>query len=392
VDLSYYADVKPILDAHCVSCHQSGGVGGFPLTNFEEVDLLKGSVANAIASGTMPPWKANSECNDYRHDARLSQDLIDTVRDWVDSGAPEGRPEDHGESLEGPGEGVLSRVDHSITMSAAYTPTTRPDDYRCFLVDWPFTEDNYVTGYTVHPDNPALVHHVIAFIADPETVEAYQAVDAAEEGEGWTCFGGPGADVDVSEVRWLGSWAPGGQRGDFPPGTGIPMEAGSKLVLQVHLNTTVEEPGPALVSIDVSVEDQVPQPALIQPWTNPAWVFGDAMHIPANTEGVTHTWGYKLPAEYAFKVYGSALHMHTHGVSARLWVDRQDGSEACLLGIDDWDFDWQRSYDLVDPIVLEKGDTLNISCTWDNHTDKDINWGEGTGDEMCLGTMYVTAP
>jgi hypothetical protein len=389
-DLSYYADVKPILDANCISCHQSGGVGGFSLTNFEEVDLLKGPVANAIASGSMPPWKPNGECNDYLHDARLSQELIDTVSDWIDGGAPEGRPEDHGESQEGPGEGTLSRVDHRLTMSTAYTPTQSPDDYRCFLVDWPFTEDNYVTGYTVHPDNPALVHHVIAFIADPETVELYQAADDAEDGEGWTCFGGPGAGVDVSNVRWLGSWAPGGQRGDFPAGTGIPMKAGSKLVLQVHINTAVEEPAPALVSVDVSVENEVEQPALIQPWTNPSWVFGGAMGIPANTDGVTHEWGYKLPAQYAFKVHSSSLHMHTRGTAARLWVERKDGSEECLLGIDDWDFDWQRSYDLLDPMVLEEGDTLNISCTWDNPTDEDIYWGEGTGDEMCLGTMFVT--
>jgi hypothetical protein len=313
------------------------------------------------------------------------------VSDWIDGGAPEGRPEDHGESQEGPGEGTLSRVDHRLTMSTAYTPTQSPDDYRCFLVDWPFTEDNYVTGYTVHPDNPALVHHVIAFIADPETVELYQAADDAEDGEGWACFGGPGAGVDVSNVRWLGSWAPGGQRGDFPAGTGIPMKAGSKLVLQVHINTAVEEPAPALVSVDVSVENEVEQPALIQPWTNPSWVFGGAMGIPANTDGVTHEWGYKLPAQYAFKVHSSSLHMHTRGTAARLWVERKDGSEECLLGIDDWDFDWQRSYDLLDPMVLEEGDTLNISCTWDNPTDEDIYWGEGTGDEMCLGTMFVTA-
>ena len=390
-DLSYYTDIKPIIDAHCVSCHQEGGIGSFPLSTFEEVNLVKEPIATAIATGSMPPWKANAECNTYQHDARLPVDSIDTVLQWVDGGAPEGNPETEGESITGPTEGSLSRIDHSISMSTPYTPAVSPDDYRCFLVDWPFEEDNYVTGYTVNPDNPALVHHVIAFIADPETVSLYEEADAAEDGEGWTCFGGPGAGVNVGDVRWLGSWAPGGQRGDFPEGTGIRMEAGSKLVLQVHMNTTIEEPAPALVTIDVSVEDEVEQPALIQPWTNPAWVFGSSMNIPANTNGVTHEWGYELPAQYAFKVHSSALHMHTRGQSARLWVDHKDGSETCVLAIDDWDFDWQRTYDLEVPLTLEVGDTLNISCTWNNTTDEDISWGEGTGDEMCLGTMFVTA-
>jgi hypothetical protein len=39
---------------------------------------------------------------------------------------------------------------------------------------------------------------------------------------------------------------------------------------------------------------------------------------------------------------------------------------------------------------VKKGDTLSVSCTWDNPTDEDVNWGEGTGDEMCLGTMLVS--
>ena len=203
----------------------------------------------------------------------------------------------------------------------------RPDDYRCFLVDWPFETDNFVTGYSIHPNNPTLVHHVITFIAEPEDVAAYEAADSAEDGEGWTCFGGPGAGVSLSDVRWLGSWAPGGQPGDFPAGTGIRMKSGSKLVLQVHLNADENNLDEAMVTMDVSVEDQVDKPAMIQPWTNPQWVFGGKMPIPANSTDVTHEWGVTLPGSYAFTIHSTALHMHTYGRKARLFVDRKDGSE-----------------------------------------------------------------
>ena len=40
--------------------------------------------------------------------------------------------------------------------------------------------------------------------------------------------------------------------------------------------------------------------------------------------------------------------------------------------------------------VVKKGDTLRVRCTWDNPTDNDVNWGEGTADEMCLGTMLFS--
>jgi hypothetical protein len=43
-----------------------------------------------------------------------------------------------------------------------------------------------------------------------------------------------------------------------------------------------------------------------------------------------------------------------------------------------------------EPVRLDPGDKLRVECTWDNPTMKDVTWGEGTGDEMCLGTFYYT--
>ena len=98
-ELSYYQDIKPILDAHCVSCHNESGIGTFPLTTFEEVDVVRSAVANAIETGSMPPWKPTDGCNDYLYDPRLDQSLIDTVTEWVDGGAPEGSVEDEGDAM-----------------------------------------------------------------------------------------------------------------------------------------------------------------------------------------------------------------------------------------------------------------------------------------------------
>ncbi|MDP6932159.1 MAG: hypothetical protein QGG40_04545 [Myxococcota bacterium] len=39
--------------------------------------------------------------------------------------------------------------------------------------------------------------------------------------------------------------------------------------------------------------------------------------------------------------------------------------------------------------MAEVGDTITLECTWDNPTDEDVAWGDGTSDEMCLGTMLM---
>ncbi len=73
-----------------------------------------------------------------------------------------------------------------------------------------------------------------------------------------------------------------------------------------------------------------------------------------------------------------------------------------MLDIPRWDFAWQRNYGFKEPYTLNSGDKIGLECHWDNSPENqpwvdgeqvsppDINWGEGTGDEMCLGVYYIT--
>lgn len=98
--LTYMADIKPILDQHCVECHQAGGKGT------EKSGLLLDSYA-ATMRGTkfgpvvIPGQSINSTL--YRlvsgkadpslrmpHDAEpLPEQVTNQLRDWIDQGAKE---------------------------------------------------------------------------------------------------------------------------------------------------------------------------------------------------------------------------------------------------------------------------------------------------------------
>jgi hypothetical protein len=82
--------------------------------------------------------------------------------------------------------------------------------------------------------------------------------------------------------------------------------------------------------------------------------------------------------------------MHLLGQSTRLHVQRQDGASACLLDIPRWDFHWQSSYELKNVMTVNPGDRLNLECRFNNPGPKDVNWGEGTEDEMCMGFVYMS--
>lgn len=381
---TWYGDVDEIVVENCAGCHADGDVAPFPLGTYAEAAPMAAAMADAVTSRRMPPWKASADCNQYRGDLSLADDEIARIVAWAEGGAVEGDP-GRATTAEAP-VATLSRVDFELPMPEAYTPAIAPDDYRCVLLEWPETETVYVTGYQVNPSNRGIVHHVVMYLAAPGVADLYRAADAAEDGVGYTCFGGPGV-VDQSDADWLGGWAPGATNGDFPNGTGIRVEPGSLVVMQMHYNTSATEPAPDQSSVDFMVEDSVASPAYIQPWADPDWLDGSGMTIPANSTGTTHSFSYTIP--YTFRIHTANLHMHTFGTTARLSVTQGDGTDVCLLDIADWDFNWQRTYVLEAPLEVSNP-TITVECSWDNPTGDELDWGEGTGDEMCLGTMLFS--
>lgn len=388
VEPTWYQDVLPIVERSCLGCHAQGGIAALPLEDFDAVQPIRGSLAAAVATGSMPPWPPDPGCNTYEADRRLSDGERATLLAWAEGEGAEGDPA-AAVHAEEPAPG-LTRVDLELAMPEPYTPRIEPDDYRCFLVEWT-AGDGYVTGFRALPGEEAVVHHVIAYAIPPEEAETYRALDAAEEGPGYTCFGGPGGEA-VSEVEWIGGWAPGGTGTTYPAGTGIHVAEGSLIALQLHYNTTAAGPLPDQSSLQVSLEAEVEAPARIVKLADPAWVYGEGMDIPAGQDDVVHSFETpELAAGTDGLVWGAGLHLHQLGRRGRIDLRRADGDDACLLDIPDWDFHWQGVYQLAEAEPIGEGDQLYLECAWDNGAGTtDVAWGEGTGDEMCLGLLYVT--
>ena len=55
-----------------------------------------------------------------------------------------------------------------------------------------------------------------------------------------------------------------------------------------------------------------------------------------------------------------------------------------MINIPAWDFDYQQFYRLEEAYSVENGSTLSLECVYDNPTDSEVNWGDGTEEEMCL--------
>ena len=292
---TFWADVAPILEQNCVTCHRSGAIAPFSLRTYQDaVDNAQQlpiavNSAQAIAAGleAMPPWPPDSSCNTYEHTRSLTDTQKNIITTWATGGMPEGTPPPSGQ-IDVPDAGpALAHVDATLSMPGDYLPQLSPDDYHCFIVPWTESTTKYVTGLTVTPGNPKIVHHVIAYVASPADASKYTSLDTSDGGTaGYTCFGGAGAD---DSAGWLGTWAPGAVGGEFPAGTGIRVDPGSVMILQVHYNV-LNGPGQTdLTSVDLELADSVQKEAAVLPDLDPQWYSGN-MPIPAGQADVVHSF------------------------------------------------------------------------------------------------------
>ena len=404
---NFHADVRPILESRCVSCHQDGAIAPFALDTYAKVKAFGPAVKNAVSTREMPPWSASPKVA-YRDDISLSDEQIATVVDWIDAGMPEGDPEKPGPALPSvttpfPGS------DLELQLPEPYTPTARPDEYRCFPLAWTATTEKFVTALTIEPENISIVHHVAVFLLPPDNADKPYTWDAEDTTPGYECYGGPSGGRDAIPIVQLGAWLPGQTGNIYPPGTGIRVQPGSTLVLQMHYNVLTNDPAPDQSRVLFHLEDQVEKEAWYAPFLNASWVVGQ-MNIPAGQAEVSHDHrddprtffdlvaGTKLPLEDGFDVHAVMFHMHqlgTRGSVSRV----QRGFFTPILEIDRWDFNWQRQYVLQEPIPIFDGDELHVECVYDNSASNqadgrapaDVNWGEGSSDEMCVANLLITA-
>jgi mono/diheme cytochrome c family protein len=412
---TYHADARPIIDKHCVGCHVDGGIAPFPLDGYDKVKPVAAAAAFAVENGSMPPWPPTEGYTRLEHPRLLSPDEEYVLLSWLRGDLAEGNPADYAppqvEVEANPPDFNLE-----LPMRQAYTPTLRPDDHRCFAIEWPLDEFAYVTDVDVLPDQVSEVHHVIVSIAEPEDAALYYAAEGEDGRPGWYCLGAGGVS-GAPLPRQIGGWVPGAGREPAPKGTGIGVRPGSVMVVQMHYNTLVAEPTPDRSTVLVATADEVARPSSGFLITDPAWLQPGGMPIQAGDANARHEMTF--PAWALARIFGAQagvgmtdpwvmhngfIHMHNLGSSGRITLLRQDGTEQVLLDIRDWDFNWQGTYRFERELLINPLDNIRLECTWDNSQQNQpfvggvqqpsqyVEWGDGTNDEMCLMSVLMTRP
>jgi hypothetical protein len=333
---------------------------------------------------------------------------------------------------------------HAVSLvSPAYTPQAAvgtTDDYHCTLLDPHVTSDVNVVSSTFRPGGDE-VHHAVMSLVPPSLAATARQANAATGGHGWTCFGAPslpGASfAALLATPWLSVWAPGHGADTLPTGTGIPVPAGSMVIMQVHYNLLVgDNPVKNSLVLDtvpattpllplhvnlVLAPPDVPCPAgVTAPLCNrnasvadQAQRFGPMAattvnlieqvcgHDPADPpagSSTTCAW----PIGSGGYIVRVQPHMHLLGQSFTMVLNPGTPQAKTVIDVPNYNFDYQKAYNLATPIPVNRGDKLQITCTYNPALAQQlpilrkapthfVTWGDGSSDEMCLGLAWTSA-
>jgi len=113
-----------------------------------------------------------------------------------------------------------------------------------------------------------------------------------------------------------------------------------------------------------------------------------SLYIPAGEARHQEVAYLTFPADaYLYTLYP---HAHYRGYHVELKAVTPDGKQEMLLSLPKYDFNWQRDYDPVKPILVKAGTKLVATWVYDNSEHnpanpdpkRNVTWGEQTPDEM----------
>ncbi len=381
--VNWSEDVQPVVAAECGRCHMEGGLSALPLETYAQASPIAGAIAESVAERRMPPFLADNSgtCQTYQHALWLSAEEQQLFADWVADGVLEG-PEREPAAVSF-SEGLADPT-AVLSSAAPYTPDhSSGDDWRCFVVEANASEQTqYLQAYEVIPERPERVHHVTLF--KPFDAQSAAEARSKDSGSGYTCFGDAGVPAAL-----MGAWSPGRRGYRYPEGTGVPVQAGLPLIMQVHYVPDAATGEGSTTAIAVKMAESVDRELY------PLWLLNDNFRLEGEQAEELDSQSGSIRAaldEFGLQhvqgdldILGTAGHMHLLGSGIHAEIDHKDGGESCLLDIPRWNYDWHDIFLLEQPLKAHSDDEIKLDCAWDTTgAPGPIFWGDGVEEEMCV--------
>jgi hypothetical protein len=367
IDLTYAKHVAPIIQSKCQTCHRPGTAAPFSLLKYDDVAAWSETIKEVVEQKRMPPWHADPQFGKFVNDRRLTTHEIETLIRWIDADMPLGDEKDLPPAREYPEGWMIGKPDVVFELPEEVTvQATGTVPYQYYTTPTNFKEDVWVAAAEARPGNRKAVHHIIVLFRDPNAPRA--------EGRG------------LGDGHIVGT-APGDMPLVLPPGVARKIPAGATLIWQMHYTPTGQiEKDRSQLGLILYKEKEPPQHSVL--------TRGIAQRRLAIQPGDPN---YEAESEFVFAndaiLYSFMPHMHLRGKDFKYDATYPDGRSETLLSVPHYDFGWQQTYILREPLRMPKGTKIHCTAHFDNSPDnranpdatKEVRWGDQTWDEMMIG-------
>ncbi|GHD27961.1 redoxin domain-containing protein [Halioglobus pacificus] len=366
--ISYHDSIAPILEERCVACHTEGGIGPWAMSSYDMVKGFAPMIREVIRTDRMPPWHADPAIGHFLRDKSLTDEEIKTLVHWIEAGAPRGDgPDPLAVPRELPGDWPMGQPDLIVDIPAFDVPASGVVDYQRPAILNPLEEPKWLKASTVKVGSRQAVHHVLTGL-----LEEMPANGIGDESK-W------GASV--------GGYAVGSESYISRDDVGTYMPVGGAIGFQMHYTPY----GKAVTdATQIGFYFYEEAPTYVQRNTS---ILDVTIEIPPHTARHEEVAYLVFPRDaelfYAFP------HAHYRGHSSTLTLQKPDGSEEVILSLPKYDFNWQRSYEYVDPIQIPAGSKLIARYQYDNTARNPANpdpsltitWGDQSFEEMLFTNL-----
>ena len=369
--VTYATQISRIMQRRCEECHRAGEVAPFALESYDDAVEHSAMMKEVVLQRRMPPWHADPRYGRFSNDRRMEQDEIDQLLAWIDAGTPLGDAKDLPAPRQWTTGWQIEKPDYVFELpKVVKVPATGTVEYQYYVVPTNLKEDIWIQAAEARPGNPSVVHHIIVFCRNPKADD--------DDGDG---FGG----------QHVCGVAPGDPPLVLPPGVARRIPAGAELIFQMHYTpngkATTDR---SKVGFELYKGKDKPQH-----FSHTQPVMNMRIKIPAGEPNYKVESSYKFPRDA--KIYQLMPHMHLRGKDFLYELKRPDGQTQVLLSVPQYDFNWQNTYRLVEPVDAPKGSTLHCVAHFDNSKDnpanpnpkKVVRWGDQTWQEMMIGWMTL---
>jgi len=364
---TYHSDIKPLIERHCISCHQEGEVGAMPLTNYEEVAAYGKMIEYVTSTRLMPPWYADPSYRHFKNERVLSEEEIKTIKDWVANDMKEGAmPYGLVKSKTAKVTVIPRPADLVIPMKESFEQFgVYMDQYQVFILKPNLDKDVWIEGIEFVPGNKKIVRHASISLAREGS---FDSLDRWDPRYGYFSFGGVGLTTD--QPFWY-TWSPQQEATFYYNGTGKFLPKGSELIVHVHYGPTGK---PLKDSSEIRLhiaQEKITHPVVTAPLLNPYNLTNDSLFVGPDTKKIFHS-SYTLP--YAIRLMSITPQANLINRTWEIFAKRPDSPEPVrLLKIKDWNINWKQTYHLQEPLELPAGTIINALALYDNTLDNLCN-------------------